>query len=66
MMEGMHSSERSKLTRVTRRNIPEGDIIHSHRREDLKSSEYIHFVSIHISLSTPNVLSLPLQQAECS
>jgi hypothetical protein len=25
------------LTRATRRNIPEDDILHSHRRENLKS-----------------------------
>jgi hypothetical protein len=32
MMEELGSSEISALTRVTRRYIPEGGILHSHRR----------------------------------
>jgi hypothetical protein len=36
MMEAIRSSETSVLTRVTRPNIPENDILHSHRRENLK------------------------------
>jgi hypothetical protein len=37
MMQALRSSETSFLTRATHRNIPEDDILHSHRRENLKS-----------------------------
>jgi hypothetical protein len=37
MKEELSSSKTPVLTRATRRNVPEDDTLHSHRRENLKS-----------------------------
>jgi hypothetical protein len=53
IMEAPNSSATSVLTRVRRHNIPEDAIIHSHRRENLKSKAKI------IQMNLPVIFLLP-------
>jgi hypothetical protein len=57
-MEAIHSPETSVHTRSTRRHIPEDGILHSHRREDLKSYIIIIIIIIIISSSSSSSSSI--------
>jgi hypothetical protein len=59
-MEAIISSKTSVHTRSTRRHIPEDGIIHSHRRENLKS--YIRFFFIELEHSSPCSQKPPIRR----
>jgi hypothetical protein len=61
MQEALRSAETSVLTGATRRNIPEDTILHSHRRENLKSYIWLLLVHSYLPLSQQKVSDIHLQ-----
>jgi hypothetical protein len=55
MMEAIHSCETSVFTRVTRRNVPEDDLLHSHRRDYLKSYICVLFQQDDVRYQRPHL-----------
>jgi hypothetical protein len=54
-MESIRSSETSVHTRATRRHIPEDDILHSHRRENIRSYMF-NFLCIRVYCEVRNLV----------
>jgi hypothetical protein len=56
MMKALRSSDTSVLTRATRLNNPEDGILHSHRRDNLKSYEKIRVQGLTLPVSLASTL----------